>query len=550
MRGSFIILVLALAVDFGCGRIAVLVSSDSSSDADSWDSVDALDRDNLEVEAPCLHDSDCYNGFACDGQERCVDGVCMPGEPLICDDGNDCTIDSCSEEEAGCVFTPRDLDGDGFGDASCGGSDCNDSRDDVYPGAPGSCNEGEDLNCTGTPDLDDDQDGYVDADCPGGDDCDDNDPDAFPGAPEICLDGPMLMSSSVKISDQGSEYMSLCMVWTGSEFGIAWDGIFFTRVSAEGEEIGAGQLVSESSNFHPSMAWTGSEFVIAYRCQAADHGGALCFTRLDREGRNVTGDVILSPFSSDTGKSVALAWTGALVGFAWNEYSQSSSQWSNYIHFKEIYPTGEDATSEIILNENDSGFYPQLIWTDSEFGIVWKCQGICFARVNAEGNLVGEITELGPLESGIYPISPLTWTGSEYGLSWADLVEPEGGSQTFFARVSASGDKETDDIVISHPTNIFSQSPAMVWTGSEFGLVYVSSVNGCCTDFLPHLVFVRLNRNGDVLSEYEFLDEEAEISLESTLDVVWTGSELGMVWVWNHYSSQSGTYFNRIGFCD
>jgi hypothetical protein len=373
LAGPFIILVLALAVDFGCGRTPVLVSSNIWDDADAWDIVDEPDRESTEGEASCLHDSDCQNDLACDGDEKCMDGACVAGEPLICDDGNDCTIDSCSEEEGGCVFTPRDLDGDGFGDAACGGTDCDDSRDDVYPGAPGSCNEGEDLNCTGTPDLDDDQDGYVDADCPGGDDCDDHDPDIFPGATEVCLDGkdqdcdgivdgPMLMSFSEKISDLGSD--SLTIVWTGSEFGIAWTGVFFARVSAEGEEIGEEAVVSERycggipCSVDPSMVWTGSEFVIAYRSIRELDFTNIYLARLTAQGIPAEDEVqaTFSDTRSDE-KFPSLAWSGSVLGLTWHHYTEDGSpgEWHNYIYFKEIYPTGEDATSEIILNEDDSG---------------------------------------------------------------------------------------------------------------------------------------------------------------------------------------------------
>lgn len=34
------------------------------------------------------------------------------------------------------------------------------------------------------------------------------------------------------------------------------------------------------------------------------------------------------------------------------------------------------------------------------------------------------------------------------------------------------------------------------------------------------------------------------------LDIVWTGSDLGVVWVWTPLDLRNGTYLNRIGFCD
>jgi hypothetical protein len=88
----------------------------------------------------------------------------------------------------------EDADSDGYADASCGGTDCDDNDPDVNPGAEEVCDDGIDNNCDGTVDEgcgscpDADGDGYTDAAC-GGEDCDDNDFFVNPGVAEICGDG-------------------------------------------------------------------------------------------------------------------------------------------------------------------------------------------------------------------------------------------------------------------------------------------------------------------------------------------------------------------------
>ena len=47
----------------------------------------------------------CLDGDVCNGSEICEAGTCMSGTPLICDDGDECTAESC-DEIAGCVHTP------------------------------------------------------------------------------------------------------------------------------------------------------------------------------------------------------------------------------------------------------------------------------------------------------------------------------------------------------------------------------------------------------------------------------------------------------------
>lgn len=117
-------------------------------------------------------DSMCGDTNACNGIERCnprAQGAdprtgCTPVRPenvIDCDDGNNCTIDSC-DSTVGCVHSPRDLDGDGFVDRTCTsdglptgtpGTDCNDSDALVYPGAVEDCFDGRDNNCNSQADF-------------------------------------------------------------------------------------------------------------------------------------------------------------------------------------------------------------------------------------------------------------------------------------------------------------------------------------------------------------------------------------------------------------
>jgi hypothetical protein len=153
------------------------------------------------------------NGDDCDDD----DDATFPGAAETCDArDNDCDVQV--DEDAQIAFT-LDRDGDGFGDGApffacvapegyaAQDGDCDDTRDDVFPGATELC-DGVDSDCdpstadpitrTCYPDADGDSygDGAVAipscaAACPPGQtedttDCDDADDDAFPGAPELC----------------------------------------------------------------------------------------------------------------------------------------------------------------------------------------------------------------------------------------------------------------------------------------------------------------------------------------------------------------------------
>jgi hypothetical protein len=110
-----------------------------------------------------LDHASCQDGDACNGDEVCAPTSepgtgCVPGPEPECNDGTTCTYDTC-EPAQGCVFTPRDLDMDGFIAGSCGGEDCDDDPRfgvDIYPGAIEICDNRRDDNCDGLRDYTDD----------------------------------------------------------------------------------------------------------------------------------------------------------------------------------------------------------------------------------------------------------------------------------------------------------------------------------------------------------------------------------------------------------
>ena len=100
------------------------------------------------------------------------------------------TVSSWSGEDMHdriCVTIVTDEDGDGVDGIVHGGTDCDDTDPDVFPGAVEIWYDGIDQDCDGN-DQDQDQDGY-DAEEVDGDDCDDEDPDVNPGVSDPFADG-------------------------------------------------------------------------------------------------------------------------------------------------------------------------------------------------------------------------------------------------------------------------------------------------------------------------------------------------------------------------
>ncbi len=139
-------------------------------------------------------DEDCDNGLLCDGSEQCDPSIgCVPGIPVICDDGVDCTIDQCNEQAGGCTHLPDAARCDD--DLSCNGAEICAADAGCLPGLPLDCDDGVDCTidqcdeqaggCTHLPDAarcDDD------LSCNGAEICA-ADAGCLPGLPLDCDDG-------------------------------------------------------------------------------------------------------------------------------------------------------------------------------------------------------------------------------------------------------------------------------------------------------------------------------------------------------------------------
>ena len=117
----------------------------------------------------CTENGDCDDANVCNGAETCSEGACARGATLDCDDEDACTADSC-DPVSGCRNQLIDADFDGHAPTSAGecGTDCDDTRADVYEGATDVC-DGVDNDCDGSVDegglatwyADCDGDGYA-----------------------------------------------------------------------------------------------------------------------------------------------------------------------------------------------------------------------------------------------------------------------------------------------------------------------------------------------------------------------------------------------------
>ena len=177
----------SVAAVAGCGGSAP--ASDAGNDGGARDAGMA-----------CASAADCDDGLFCNGTESCTAGVCTSAAVPHCSDGIACTLDVCSEDLHRCLSRVRDADHDGAGDATCVdahgvalGADCDDNDANRFPGNREVCDpmhHDEDCDPTTHGGVDADGDTFESSACCNGTmcgtDCNDGRRDVHPGAVEVC----------------------------------------------------------------------------------------------------------------------------------------------------------------------------------------------------------------------------------------------------------------------------------------------------------------------------------------------------------------------------
>jgi len=557
MRGVIPVSLLVL-VTAGCG------SGEGRQDADAEDGAEDAAVEEV-VDVP-------EDGDAIDAP----DAGC--GSDEDCDDGDPCTSDVCDTGTGECEHGEVDADEDGFpaeevDGTACGGSDCNDGSVDVYPGAIELC-DAVDQDCNGDwseAGADDDADGYLDIDC-GGDDCDDTRDDVYLGAEVVCLDGvdqdcdgvedgPSIADLRVTSAVDGSWTGKI--VWTGSEFGLAWDDarwggyeVYFTRFSAAGSIVGSEIRVTNTDTYYdsmePGLAWTGSQY---FTCWEDDRDGinheVMC-RRLGADGSLVGSEVQLT-FTDEDNYNPEVAWSGSQLGVVWEDGRHGTMDWNVEIYFQRLAADGSMLGSNVrVTDDTEYSTYPAIAWSGSEFGIAfadnrlsYATNFIYFVRMSASGAKLGSEAIIQSRPGDSYRPS-LVWTGSEYGVAWYDYAD--GDSEIAFARIAADGTKIGSDLRLTSFT-WNSEDPSLVWIGGDYAVAWSDYRKADSTSFIDCDVYMKV-----FSADGSYMSPDRVISITDDTDsfyptIAWSGSTIGLAWTDGMYSNRE-VWFNLVGACE
>ncbi len=246
-------------------------------------------------------------------------------------------------------------------------------------------------------------------------------------------------------------------------------------------------------------------------CNGLVDDSALCETACDSADWGQPGQV--SPTDTLSASGVRLAWTGSEFGLVWMEGPPQQRE----IRFARLDAAGQPIGGPTtVLGPPARPLEPGLVWTGSEFGLVWSDfrDGLWFARLDAAGHKLGADVHLTTLPPGYMAESPaLVWNGHGYGLVWSQYHAEPGLETVRFAQLDRFGARQGPETIVDQRqgTNLQVQ-----WTGTEYGVFFGA--------------FRRIDARGNPIAGVVPLMHGP---------TVWSGSEYGTVWSADSDGNQS-----------
>ena len=271
-----------------------------------------------------------------------------------------------------------------------------------------------------------------------------------------------------RITDAPNLSLSPSLVWTGTQYGLAWhDGrdaapdaapgtggaeIYFARLDAAGDKIGNDVRVSNflSQSFRPSLVWNGTEYAVTWN-DDRDGNHEIYFARLDANGAPVGGEVrVTNAAGSSLFSDLAVVRSGTGTpgyGVVWQDDRDGNIE----VYFSRLDAMGAPASAIRLTTTPLASGDAHIAWSGSSFGVAWIDEKpgdadvssyVYFAQLSEVGAKIGTDVLVRDADGRAdVPIIAWNGNGAEYGLAWRDTRSGGAAGEIYFARLTAGGVK-------------------------------------------------------------------------------------------------------------
>jgi len=240
----------------------------------------------------------------------------------------------------------------------------------------------------------------------------------------------------------------------------------------------------------------------------------------------------------------SLAWNGSGYGVTY--------AWGNKIRFAKLDANGNKLSEKIIATVPNYGFWTNIIWDGTKYGIVWpeaNPQNIRFATIDIDGNILSNIPITLGSDNASTERPALLWTENEYALIWSGGW-PDGSNQSakivYFTKISSDGQtilvNKKKSITSGNATAANGPIISAAWNGTTFGVVWQDIRNSNDSN-QPDLYFSTLNANGDKLTNDVKVSGSGRVYRPSIFS---NAENYDIFWQEINNSADDGIYFTKV----
>lgn len=284
---------------------------------------------------------------------------------------------------------------------------------------------------------------------------------------------------------------------------------------------------------NPNIAASAESFGVVWTDNSGNQDD-IKFGALDKNGNLSKGPFILSSNSYES-ITPSIAWSGLDYGVVWEDFNVTQRE----IYFGRIDTNGGRPMFEKAIT-NKSGFArnPKIVWNGSNYGVFWwdtrnagdvgyTKGALYYQKINQTGQLFGNNLQLiTRLSSEFKPDA--VWGNNEFVTVWAD--NREGQKDIYFIRIDETGNAQGGGEVQITNTTVDSDNPAIVWDGTNYGIVWQKKNPNVGTEGTHYeLYYQKVNTIGQKVGEIVRLTEKSAGDSEAP-KIVKNGNKFGIVW--------------------